>query len=393
MSETDRLDGDARPEPPVQAAASPCPMRILLLGPANSIHLRRWAAGLAERGHAVCVASQHPCEDGLLPATVERVWLPVRGGLGYVANAVALRRLARRWRPDVLNAHYASGYGTMAALAGVRPWLLSVWGSDVYDFPGRGWLQSRLVRWNLRRADAIASTSHAMAAQVRRLVPERPSPAVTPFGVDLSVFSPREGRKADGFVTLGMVKSLAPVYGVDLLLRAYAGLLADPAVGVDTRLVIVGDGPQRNELMALADRLGLAGRVRFVGAVPHAEVPSWLRRFDLCAAPSRQESFGVAVVEASACGVPVVVSDAGGLPEVVAHGVTGLVVPAGEVAGLQAALKALVADPDLRARLGRQGRESVARAYAWPACLDRMEAALRRLLPSAPGPSAEERRR
>jgi len=382
MSAPDHVDGDAERAPPARA---PRPMRILLLGPANSIHLRRWAAGLAERGHAVCVASQQPCEDGLLPAAVERVWLPVRSGLGYMANAVALRRLARRWRPDVLNAHYASGYGTMAALAGVRPWLLSVWGSDVYDFPTRGWLQGRLVRWNLRRADAIASTSRAMAAQVRRLVPDRPVPAVTPFGVDLSVFSPREGGEAaaDGVVTLGMVKSLAPVYGVDLLLRAYAGLLADPGVAVDTRLVIVGDGPQRGELIALADRLGLAGRVRFVGAVPHAEVPSWLRRFDLCAAPSRQESFGVAVVEASACGLPVVVSDAGGLPEVVDHGVTGLVVPAGEVAGLQAALTALVTDADLRARLGRQGRESVARAYAWPACLDRMEDELRRLLPRA----------
>jgi len=382
MSAPDHVDGDAERAPPARARR---PMRILLLGPANSIHLRRWAAGLAERGHAVCVASQHPCEDGLLPAAVERVWLPVRSGLGYMANAVALRRLAQRWRPDVLNAHYASGYGTMAALAGVRPWLLSVWGSDVYDFPTRGWLQGRLVRWNLRRADAIASTSRAMAAQVRRLVPDRPVPAVTPFGVDLSVFSPREGGEAaaDGVVTLGMVKSLAPVYGVDLLLRAYAGLLADPGVAVDTRLVIVGDGPQRGELIALADRLGLAGRVRFVGAVPHAEVPSWLRRFDLCAAPSRQESFGVAVVEASACGLPVVVSDAGGLPEVVDHGVTGLVVPAGEVAGLQAALTALVTDADLRARLGRQGRESVARAYAWPACLDRMEDELRRLLPRA----------
>jgi glycosyltransferase involved in cell wall biosynthesis len=362
------------------AAADTRPLRLLLLGPANSIHLRRWAAGLAGRGHAVCVVSQHPCEGALLPAEVERVWLPARGGAGYAMNAAALRRLAARWRPDLVNVHYASGYGTLAALSGVRPTLLSVWGSDVYAFPHRGWLQGRLLRWNLRRADAVASTSRAMAAEVRRLTPERAEVAITPFGVDLAAFSPRAEGGDSGTVTVGMLKSLAPVYGVDLLLQAFAGLLADREVTADCRLLIVGDGPQRAELVALADRLGVAERVRFAGAVPHAEVPAWLRRFDLFVAPSRQESFGVAVVEAGACGLPVVVSDAGGLPEVVQDGHTGLVVPVGDVPRLQAALKTLVMDATLRTRLGRQGREFVAREYAWPACLDRMEACFRQVL-------------
>jgi glycosyltransferase involved in cell wall biosynthesis len=364
------------------------PLRLMLLGPANSIHLRRWAAGLTGRGHAVCVVSQHPCDAALLPAEVERVWLPARGGAGYATNAPAVRRLAARWRPDVVNVHYASGYGTLAALSRVRPTLLSVWGSDVYAFPHQGWLQGRLLRWNLRRADAIASTSRAMAAEVRRLTPERAEVAVTPFGVDLAVFSPRAENVPGGVITVGMLKSLAPVYGVDLLLQAFAGLLADGEVTVDCRLLIVGDGPQRAELVALAGRLGLADRVRFAGAVPHAEVPAWLRRFDLCVAPSRQESFGVAVVEASACGLPVVVSDAGGLPEVVQDGHTGLIVPVGDVPRLQAALKALVMDAGLRTRLGRQGRAFVSREYAWPACLDRMEAALRQVLRPASSPSA-----
>ena len=164
--------------------------RVALLGPANSIHLQRWAAALVQRGHAVAVVSQQRCERALLPAGAEVLWLRHVGSLGYFRNAPELRRWLAQWRPDLLNAHYASGYGTTAALSGFHPTLLSVWGSDVYDFPYEGALKGRLLRWNLRRATALASTSQAMARQVRRLTPERQEVAVTPFGVDLARFAP-----------------------------------------------------------------------------------------------------------------------------------------------------------------------------------------------------------
>ena len=360
-------------------------MRVALLGPANSVHLPRWAAALAQRGHALCVISQQRCERALLPASVEVVWLPHTGALGYFRNVPALRRVLAQWRPELLNAHYASGYGTTMALCGFHPTLLSVWGSDVYDFPYEGALKAWLLRWNLRRANAIASTSHAMAQQVRRLVPDCGEIAVTPFGVDLVRFAPEPGRRARTRLTIGIVKLLAPKYGVDLLLRAYAGLLQDAdvrALRADCRLLIVGDGPQRAELEALAFELGIAPRTEFAGAVAHTDVPTWLNRLDIYAAPSRldSESFGVAIIEASACALPVVVSDVGGLPEVVIDGQTGLVVPRDDVPALQAALKRLLLDPDLRTQLGRRGRAHVEREYEWGHRVDLMERCYARTL-------------
>jgi L-malate glycosyltransferase len=351
-------------------------MRIALLGPANSIHLQRWAAALVAREHAVSVVSQHRVDRSLLPQAAEVCWLPHEGQVGYFSNALALRRHLAAWRPDLLNVHYASGYGTTGALAGFRPTLLSVWGSDVYDFPYESAFKGWLVRKILRRATAVASTSHAMAAQVRRLTPERRDIAVTPFGVDLARFAAQPSRH--GPLTIGIVKSLATKYGVDLLLRAFAGLCADAEVRAEhpgCRLLIVGDGPQRDALVQLAAQLGVAEHTQFVGAVPHTDVPHWLHRLDIYAAPSRldSESFGVAVIEAGACGLPVVVSDVGGLPEVVVTGETGLVVPRDDVPALQAALKRLVLDPELRERLGRQGRAHVEREYEWGRCVDRME--------------------
>ncbi len=332
--------------------------------------------------------SQHRCARELLPESAEVVWLPHAGATGYFLNAFALHRALARWRPALLNAHYASGYGTTAALCGFRPTLLSVWGSDVYDFPYQSALKGRLLRWNLRRATALASTSEAMARQVNRLLPEGRAIAVTPFGVDLERFAPDRSRRVPGRLTIGIVKSLAPKYGVDLLLRAFAGLTHDAevsAVGGECKLLIVGDGPQRAALEALARELGIAQRTEFAGAVPHDAVPAWLNRLDIYAAPSRldSESFGVAVIEASACALPVVVSDAGGLPEVVRDGETGLIVPRDDVGALQAALKRLVLDPALRQTLGERGRLHVAREYEWGRCVDAMERCYERVVARA----------
>jgi glycosyltransferase involved in cell wall biosynthesis len=306
-----------------------------------------------------------------------------RGRGGYFVNAWRARRALAQWRPDIVNAHYASGYGTTATLAGARPLLLSVWGSDVYDFPYESAFKGWLLRRNLRRATRVASTSQAMARQARRLSPELAEIDVTPFGVDMTRFRPDPARRATDAITVGIVKSLAPKYGVDVLLRAFAGLCADPRLrrpDRPLRLMVVGDGPDRRALEALAGALGIGGMTTFVGAVPHADVPAWLNRFDIYAAPSRQESFGVAVIEASACGLPVVVSDAGGLPEVVLDGETGVVVPREDAAALQGALADLALDAPLRLRLGARGRAHVACNYDWRRCVEAMEASYARTI-------------
>jgi L-malate glycosyltransferase len=352
-------------------SSTPPAIKVLMLGPANVGHTQRWIEGLHARGVQLVLASQHVDDVWQPPAGVVLARLPYTGASGYFRNVPALRRLLQRERPDLLHAHYASGYGTTAALAGFHPWLLSVWGSDVFDFPYEGRLKGWWLRRNLRRADALASTSHTMALQVQRLAPELRQIAITPFGVDTERFAPAPPRARDGgAVVIGTVKTLAPKYGIDVLLRAFAALPA----GINASLLIVGDGPQRAELQTLAASLGIAQRVSFVGAVPHAEVPSWLQRMDIYVAVSRldSESFGVAVLEASACGLPVVVSDAGGLPEVVVDGQTGIVVPREDAAALTQALQTLIADPERCRRLGNAGRERAVSTYRWSHSVDQM---------------------
>jgi L-malate glycosyltransferase len=354
-------------------------MRVALLAPASVVHTQRWVSGLTARGIDVLLLTQHPAAEWQVPARARLRLLPFRGEKGYFLNVLAARRALSEFSPDLVNSHYASGYGTLATLVGRRPHLMSVWGSDVYDFPYQSALAGRLIRFNLRRADDIASTSHVMAAQVSRLVRRSGKIHITPFGVECERFVPRSTNTADRWVTIGTVKTLAHKYGVDLLIDAFARLLRDTDAVLDgvrerLRLLLVGDGPQRAYLEAQVEALGMRSRVTFTGQVAHSEVPGWLNRLDVFVAASRldSESFGVAVIEASSCGLPVVVSDVGGLPEVVQHGVTGLIVPRDDSAALCAALKQLVLDDNLRATMGHAGRALVQREYEWQRCVDKM---------------------
>lgn len=362
-------------------------MKIALLSSASSVHTVMWANNLSKLGHEVHVISQHPVVDDFDPAVQVHLFV-FHGTIGYFSMVSSVRKLLRNLRPNIVNAHYASGYGTTARLVNYHPWVLSVWGSDVYDFPYKSLVHKWLVNANLKAADAVASTSHCMAEQTRSLVPNLDEIAITPFGVDCERFSPSVpnslSESAD-LIVIGTVKTLTCIYGIDLLITAFAMarqslVQKNPNAAAKMRLRIVGEGPDRALLVQLARSLQVADVVEFAGRVPHTQVPQTLRSLTIFAALSRRESFGVAAIEAGAVGLPVVVSDAGGLPEVVLHGQTGLVVPKENVEAAAEAILQLVQNRDLRIQLGEQGRLHVQANYSWSSCLEKMLAVYRQVI-------------
>jgi L-malate glycosyltransferase len=347
-------------------------MRLLMLAAAGSVHVVRWANGFVEKGLEVHLASQHPADPALSPK-VQLHSLPHHHGLGYLLNGSKVQRLLAHIRPDVVNAHYASGYGSLARTVKGVPVVLNVWGSDVFEFPDKSPLHRALLLRNLRSATQLVSTSEFMAVRTRSLSTALPPLSVVPFGVGTDLFHPPATPRAGSPVVFGTVKTLAPKYGIDTLIRAFARVLADPRCSGCT-LQIVGGGPQERELRALAAGLGVQASVEFTGAVPHSTVPQHLRGMDVFVALSRadSETFGVAIVEASATALPVVVSDAGGLPEVVVEGSTGYVVPREDVKAAADRMVELALSTELRRIMGAAGRTRVLDQYGWNTCLDRM---------------------
>lgn len=347
-------------------------MRIALLASASSIHTLRWANGLVARGVEVHLITVHALTHDVDSRVIVHV-LPSMAPSGYLLSVMALRMLLKKIRPDILNAHYATGYGLLARLSGFEPLLVSVWGTDVYTFPIKSFLHRWLLRGNLRAGTAVASTSHCMAMAVRKVFEPR-CMFITPFGINESIFTPR--RRADKQpIIIGTVKSLAFSYGIDVLIEAFSLVRSELRGQFEVRLEITGDGPDRPRLEALARTMGVAAETTFYGSVPHSDVPEKLQRMDICAVLSRSESFGVAILEANACEVAVVVSDADGPAEVTIDGVTGFIVPREDRIATADALLKLVRSSELRRRMGVAGRMHVLASYTWDRSLDLMLAA------------------
>lgn len=296
-------------------------------------------------------------------ATVHPLRRPTKTKLDYFANVGFVWKLVKELKPDILHAHYATSYGLLGALSNYHPYVVSTWGRDVLGFPETSPLHRRLLEWNLAKADTVCATSRQLGKATDACLKNGKQSVITPFGVDLSFFKPGE-KPAGGNLTVGIVKTLEPKYGIEYLIRAFAKINgAQP----NLNLLIVGEGYLRKELEKLCSNLGIEQQTRFIGRVPHAEVPEWLNEIDIFVNPSVHESetFGVAVLEASACEKPVIASHVGGLPEVVQDGATGFLVPPGDADALAEKLEMLMKDAELRHRMGKAGREFVRKNYDW----------------------------
>ncbi|SKC40606.1 glycosyltransferase family 4 protein [Krasilnikoviella flava] len=183
------------------------------------------------------------------------------------------------------------------------------------------------------------------------------------FGRDTSARRARQGATA---FTVLFVGTLKPWHGLDVLVDAFAGLRARVP---DARLLLVGDGPEREAVLARADALGTADAVEHAGAVAPSEVPALLHRADVAVAPYPPlEHFyfsPLKVYEYLAAGLPVVASAVGELPDALEHGGAGVLVPPGDAAALADALVGLAHDPDRRAALGARARAVAVERHDW----------------------------
>jgi len=212
--------------------------------------------------------------------------------------------------------------------------------------------------------------------------------SIVPNGVDLSRFRPGVEplpQYADGVPNILYVGRFDPRKGLPELLEACARL---EGAGVAFRLILVGDGRLRPRLTRMARRLP-PGRVVFEGQVPHAGLPRYYATADVFCSPARgSESFGLVLLEAMALGVPVVATDIPGYRSVVTHDVQALLVPPRDPEGLARALRLLLRDAPLRARLGAAGVVTAA-GYGWGRVAEELERIYATALARSPVPAAE----
>lgn len=162
----------------------------MFISAANSIHTVKWVNALSEKFEVHLVyCKNHKPDIHEINSKVILHELAFKSPFGYYLNFLQLRKLYKKISPDLVNVHYASGYGTLVRISKIKSVLLSVWGSDVYDFPNESKVKKKILQKNIMHADYIASTSNAMAKELRKQVPKLQKEIfITPFGVNIDKF-------------------------------------------------------------------------------------------------------------------------------------------------------------------------------------------------------------
>ncbi|MEU3727528.1 glycosyltransferase, partial [Streptomyces sp. NPDC031705] len=357
----------------------------------QNVHVACLAGALADRGHRVTVYTRRDAPD-LPDRTALRPGVTVHhvpaGPARYLPKDELLPHMREfayyligHWldgpQPDLIHSHFwMSGLASLTAARELRLPMLHTYHAlgTVKKRHQGGADTSPPSRIGLEReigigCDRVVATCRDEVAELERMGVPADKADVVPCGVDTERFRPdgpvaeRGTRHRHRLLQIGR---LVPRKGAAVSVAALARL-------PEAELVIAGgpepgrldDDPEVRRLRDLARTAGVADRVRFLGAVPCADVPAVLRSADVVLCPADYEPFGIVPLEAMACGRPVVASAVGGQLDTDADGETGRLVPPGDPAALADAVAGLLADPGLREAYGAAGRRRVTSRFGW----------------------------
>jgi glycosyltransferase involved in cell wall biosynthesis len=374
-------------------------MRIVIVAP----DLSAGSVASAARRHAIELSKHHAVHvitrsvPPGLPSRIDAVlvhprsWKQLRrfchvpNELAFIWSArQALLTLSTRESPDLVwcHSHGLTALGAAPLKQRLRFRLVMTTHGDIFDRPKGTY--SRELTWFYK---AVTPTAYRQADSVHVLSPHMASLAIArgarsaethiiPHGLDprdigLAEVTP---RAAGSFMPGGMLRilyvgSLWRVKGVEALVRATA-MLSNRPVSV----TLIGDGPERSSLEALAARLGLAKTITFHGQVPRHDLARHYHEADVLCVPSLSEALSLATLEAMFCALPVIASNVGGIPSLVTDGETGHLVAPGDVRGLADGIRRASASQEHLAALGERGVRRAQSDFGWPVIADKLNA-------------------
>ena len=351
-------------------------MKLLLLSDANSIHTQKWAFSLAKNGFNLRLFSLFKPNNqiaklynnlGIKIDSIDlkqKIWNlrnPNLSKLLYITTFPKLKKIVKEFSPDIIHAHYASSYGILSYLLNFKPTIISVWGSDIYDFPNRNFVNKWILKKVIKSADSICSTSDAMREIIRSDY-NREDCYLTPFGVDIDKFVPSNTNQET--FTVGTIKSIESYNGIDSIIDAAKILVNDMHMS-NIQFLIVGKGTLLEFMKEKCRKYNLDKNIKFTGYILHEDIVKYFQKLSVFIAVSTRESFGVSILEAASCGIPAITSNVGGLPEVNEHLKTGYIIEANDSKTLSEKIIKLYNHESLRKKMGKHARKRVIDKFNW----------------------------
>ncbi|WP_342677074.1 glycosyltransferase [Methanofollis sp. UBA420] len=342
-------------------------MHICYLADIRSIHTRRWIEYFATH-HQVTLITLDYLETPELRAhrsfydSIGVSVITVSYAFPSIALApVRIRSILKRLDPDVVHAHYATHYGFCAAFSG-RPYVLTLWGSDIFQDPKKNPLFRYMVTKALRDADVITCDGMNYLPAIHDLGGEGKDIHVIHHGVNTTLFHPGKRNKT---LFAGLfsnqndplvidIRGFRSVYNAETLIRAVPSVLKEIP---DAKFILGGEGEEKAWNQDLAASLGVANAVFFVGWIPHDELPAFLSSADVYVSTSLSDGGAVvSTLEALAAGLPVVATDSGDHALWVQNGVNGFIIPKKDSQTLARKIVYLLRNEDSRIRFGAASR-------------------------------------
>lgn len=315
-------------------------MRICYIGDGDSIHNQFMIDWFTDAGHDILFLTDTPEQI----SNCEIIQVAPRHGYKYMRHLYAtknVRKAIKSWKPDIVHAHNLTGYGYWGALCGFHPLVMTAWGTDVNVYPDMNPLFRFLIRYSLLKADLITADAVALCESIQKLIDSDREVRLHQWGVDLRQFdcpvSPaikNKARENADFVFISN-RRLRELYNIDKIIKAFAQ--AFPQMP-GTKLIIVGDDIQSDELKAMAKELKISNHIWFTGWTEHQEMLDALRSSDVYLSVPNTDSTALSLLEAMAAGLPVITGDLEANHEWIEHQKNGLLVEPGNVEALADAM-------------------------------------------------------
>lgn len=274
------------------------------------------------------------------------------------SRILILSYLVKKIKPDVLNGHWAPSYGFYSAMTAFHPFLLTIWGSDILLMPKKSIVAKKTAELALKKADLVMVDSEVQKREAVRLGCNPRKIVSFPWAVDLDKFNPRvtgeRVRKKLGFEgnpVIFCARQHEERYGVEYFIESIPYVAKEVP---DARFVIGGVGSLTEKYIMRIKERGLSGYVRFVGKIPHGEMPEYMAACDVYVSPSLSDGSSATLLEAMACGKPVIVSDIPGNREWVEHSVNGLIIPTRSPSSIASSILYLFNNPTHMKRFGER---------------------------------------
>jgi glycosyltransferase involved in cell wall biosynthesis len=290
----------------------------------------------------------------------------------FISQIFSILKILKKYPISLIHAHWLipQGFLALVALSFLKktPKLLCTsHGGDLFGLNDA--LSKKIKKWVINRSNKITVVSSAMMKKINELVPNIQNKlSIIPMGTNLSnLFIPNHQIAREKNLLLFSGR-LVEKKGVDTLIYALADVRKK---NPNTRLVIIGDGPEKEDLQKLSEKLGISESIRFIGRLPHSELATWYAKATIAVFPFKQakngdiEGLGLVMVEALGCACPVIVGDVPAIHDVVEHNKTGLITKQSNHILLAENIIKLLLSPENCQQLAINGRKHVIENFSW----------------------------